>query len=85
MCLPCSDQKVRATGYTLRFSRNCLIFEDLCIVGKNILFVTNNAKKSREMYKKAFDGFGIQASVVSLQFQHSFGNLELTNLFQLVI
>ncbi|KAI5453761.1 hypothetical protein NCC49_005574 [Naganishia albida] len=31
--------------------------------GKNILFVTNNAKKSREMYKKAFDGFGIQASV----------------------
>ena len=32
--------------------------------GKNILFVTNNAKKSREMYKKAFDGFGIQASVV---------------------
>jgi 4-nitrophenyl phosphatase len=35
-------------------------------IGKNILFVTNNAKKSREMYKKAFDGFGIQASVVSL-------------------
>lgn len=31
--------------------------------GKNILFVTNNAAKSREMYKKAFDGFGIQASV----------------------
>ncbi|KAJ9120096.1 hypothetical protein QFC22_002994 [Naganishia vaughanmartiniae] len=32
-------------------------------IGKNILFVTNNASKSREMYKKAFDGFGIQASV----------------------
>lgn len=31
--------------------------------GKNILFVTNNAKKSRAQYKKAFDGFGIQASV----------------------
>ncbi|KAJ9121072.1 hypothetical protein QFC24_005053 [Naganishia onofrii] len=31
--------------------------------GKNILFVTNNSSKSRETYKKAFDGFGIQASV----------------------
>jgi hypothetical protein len=34
-------------------------------VGKNILFVTNNASKSRAMYKSTFDSFGIQASVVS--------------------
>lgn len=38
--------------------------------GKNILFVTNNSSKSRETYKKAFDGFGIQASVVGRSFIH---------------
>lgn len=27
------------------------------------MFVTNNASKSREMYKSSFDGFGIEASV----------------------
>lgn len=49
--------------------------------GKNILFVTNNAKKSREMYKKAFDGFGIQASVVSYCFQDTIEDPELNNPF----
>jgi 4-nitrophenyl phosphatase len=33
--------------------------------GKDILFVTNSASKSRKSLKEAFDGFGIQASVVS--------------------
>lgn len=31
--------------------------------GKKILFVTNNATKSRKSYKKKFDGFGIEAHV----------------------
>ncbi|KAI5453760.1 hypothetical protein NCC49_005573 [Naganishia albida] len=31
--------------------------------GKHILFVTNSASKSRAMLKKAFDEFGVQASV----------------------
>lgn len=34
-------------------------------IGKNVLFVTNGASSSREKFKKAFDGWGIQASVVS--------------------
>jgi 4-nitrophenyl phosphatase len=32
--------------------------------GKAVLFVTNNATKSRAAYKKKFDGLGIQVAVV---------------------
>jgi len=32
--------------------------------GKRVLFVTNNATKSRRNYKKKFDGLGIEAHVV---------------------
>jgi 4-nitrophenyl phosphatase len=32
--------------------------------GKHVLFVTNNATKSRKSYKKKFDVLGVQASVV---------------------
>jgi 4-nitrophenyl phosphatase len=32
--------------------------------GKHILFVTNNATKSRKSYKKKFDTLGVQAAVV---------------------
>ncbi len=40
-----------------------LLLSCMCFTGKHIVFVTNNAKKSRAMYKKAFDNFGIAASV----------------------
>jgi 4-nitrophenyl phosphatase len=33
--------------------------------GKSVLFVTNNATKSRKTYKKKFDDLGVQAHVVS--------------------
>lgn len=33
--------------------------------GKNVLFVSNNASKSRPMYKKTFDDFGIDTTDVS--------------------
>jgi 4-nitrophenyl phosphatase len=32
--------------------------------GKSVLFVTNNATKSRKTYKKKFDDLGVQAHVV---------------------
>lgn len=35
------------------------------IQGKKVLFVSNNASKSRQMYKKTFDGFGIETTEVS--------------------
>lgn len=38
--------------YTLKFS------------GKRLLFVTNNATKSRKSYKGKFDELGVQAAVV---------------------
>jgi 4-nitrophenyl phosphatase len=57
---------LRSRGPFLPRSSSVSCTDSSLSVGKNILFVTNNAKKSREMYKKAFDGFGIQASVVSL-------------------
>ena len=36
-----------------------------CFAGKNVLFVSNNASKSRPMYKKTFDDFGIDTTDVS--------------------
>lgn len=33
--------------------------------GKSVIFVSNNASKSRAMYKKSFDKFGIDVSEVS--------------------
>jgi 4-nitrophenyl phosphatase len=38
---------------------------------KSIIFVTNNATKSREDYKKKFDKLGIQAEVVRRSSQRS--------------
>ena len=35
-------------------------------IDKHILFVTNNATKSRANYKKKFDKLGIQAEVVRI-------------------
>jgi hypothetical protein len=39
-----------------------------CYVGKQILFVTNNASKSRKSYKTKFDNLGVEASVVGVSF-----------------
>lgn len=38
----------------------------LFFVDKKVIFVTNNAAKSRKTYKAKFDGLGIEAHVVSL-------------------
>lgn len=40
-------------------------------LGKNVIFVSNNASKSRPMYKKSFDKFGIDVSEVSHSYFHS--------------
>jgi 4-nitrophenyl phosphatase len=42
-------------------------------IGKKIIFVTNNASKSRRQYKGVFDKLGIEASTVSIH-QLSFSN-----------
>jgi len=36
--------------------------------GKRVIFVTNNASKSRRMYKSTFDKLGIEVKAVSLPF-----------------
>lgn len=36
------------------------------IIGKQLVFVTNNSTKSRADYKKKFDKLGIPAEVVSV-------------------
>jgi len=43
--------------------------------GKRLLFVTNNATKSRRSYKSKFDQLGVQATVVRHHF-HSNGHIE---------
>jgi hypothetical protein len=48
-----------------RVTKDSAAADCLRAIGKNVLFVTNGASSSREKFKKAFDGFGIQASVVS--------------------
>jgi Haloacid dehalogenase-like hydrolase len=35
-----------------------------CALEKNVIFVTNNATKSRQSYKEKFDKLGVQAKVV---------------------
>ena len=37
------------------------------IIGKRLVFVTNNSTKSRAMYKEKFDKMGIKAEVVIIQ------------------
>jgi len=36
------------------------------MIGKRLVFVTNNSTKSRAMYKEKFDKMGIKAEVVGI-------------------
>ena len=47
---------------------------------KRVLFVTNNATKSRRNYKKKFDGLGIEAHVVRISPQFDVPPLLLANI-----
>lgn len=45
---------------------SCAINQLRCGPEKSVLFVTNNATKSRVNYKKKFDSLGVEAHVVRL-------------------
>ena len=45
-------------------SMTILGYDCLCVIGKQLVFVTNNSTKSRADYKKKFDKLGIPAEVV---------------------
>ena len=59
----CCNCFARIVGNILSFG--CLLSESAMLSEKHMLFVTNNATKSRRNYKKKFDSLGVQAEVVS--------------------
>jgi 4-nitrophenyl phosphatase len=52
------------TAILSRYGDVCMLILLLGGVDKSIIFVTNNATKSRKNYKKKFDKLGIDATVV---------------------
>ena len=53
-----------ATPILSRYGDVCMLILLLGGVDKSVIFVTNNATKSRKNYKKKFDKLGIDATVV---------------------
>ena len=65
----CSSCGITVRPLSVFRSRDCVLMCGLpnCAAQeKSVLFVTNNATKSRKNYKKKFDSLGVEAHVVRL-------------------